>query len=203
MKLHHLSVLRHDDSAIPAICLAARQVLAITACLPLFVCSCDICDMDDNGDRPSDTDVASDSDSADETHGTGDDGQVFTVSGTVVRIAPVPPDNDGKGTLYVGALETCDQTMFKLLGATAIPNADVSDCDAALPYSITGLPSGTVHLVAFLDDDGNAQPTAPLPDAGDLVYAASVTDGVLNCIEVSIVGEDVNDVTITLNAVED
>lgn len=136
---------------------------------------------------------------------TGTDGSTgapaFSISGTVGRLRMATPVRgaDGIGTLYVGALQSCELTA-PLLAAAIVPDADFSSADAAVDYTIEGLADGTVHLALFLDDDGNADPMAPGPSPGDLVYATGVGDGILSCIEVEIAGADVQDVALTLTA---
>ena len=144
------------------------------------------CPMDDGNDDAND-DMASD--------------PTYSISGVVTRLesaAPLP-DDDGIGTLYVGALESCELTA-PLAGAGIVPMADFSSTDASVEYEIADLPDGTVHLALFLDDDGNADPMAAAPDPGDLVYATGVGDGILSCIEVTIDGEDAEDVDLVLTA---
>jgi hypothetical protein len=52
-----------------------------------------------------------------------------------------------------------------------LADADLSDPTTVLVYLIEGLPvrPEPYHVVAFLDDDGNASMDAPGPDMGDLV----------------------------------
>jgi hypothetical protein len=138
-----------------------------------------------------------------ETADTGDSTAASAaVSGTVSRTAPIAADGDGVGTLYVAAFQTCAHDGA-VLGVTVIPEADLSSESGSVPYSISNLPPGTVHLALFLDDDGNADPNAPLPDEGDLVYGVDAGDGVLNCVEVDLSAGDVSDQALELNLLEE
>jgi hypothetical protein len=125
------------------------------------------------------------------------------VTGAVSRSAPIARGNDGIGTLFVAALDLCDHVEGQLLGFAVVPQADLSADGAAVPFSIDELPRAAVHLASFLDDNGNADPAVPLPDAGDPVLAGDVHDGLLDCIEVDLSGGDAEDVAIDLNNVED
>jgi hypothetical protein len=124
------------------------------------------------------------------------------VSGEVTRSADIAEGNDGIGTLYVAAFDVCEHTGM-ILGAAIIPDADVSSADAAVPYAIKNLPRSTVYLAMFLDDNGNADPAAPLPDAGDLVYGTNAGDGILDCVTTELEGGDLENFSLELNLVED
>jgi hypothetical protein len=144
-----------------------------------------------------------DSDDDKETADTGDSAAATAaVSGTVSRTAPLAADGDGVGTLYVAAFQTCSHDGT-VIGAAIIPGADLSSEAGSVPFSIAGLPPGPVHLALFLDDDGNADPGAPLPDEGDLVYGVDAGDGVLNCVEVDLSAGDVSGVALELNLLEE
>jgi hypothetical protein len=114
------------------------------------------------------------------------------IAGTVSRAesAAIAAGRDGVGTLYVAAFAECSLAA-ELIGAVAIPDADVADPAAEVEFSIEDLPEGTVQLAFFLDDDGDADPTMPLPDGGDLVYADVAGDGVLSCVEAMVGDEDI------------
>ncbi|TPV95024.1 MAG: hypothetical protein B7733_12070 [Myxococcales bacterium FL481] len=132
---------------------------------------------DDDDDGPAHPPADTSQDTAEAT----EDGPA-TVAGHVIRLAttPLAADDDGVGTLYIAALETCDLTA-PLLGSAVIPNADFSQPEARVGFEIPDL-SQPVHLAVFLDDDLNADPQAPTPDPGDLSYAEQAGDGILSCI---------------------
>lgn len=125
----------------------------------------------------------------------------YAVSGSVTRTAMLPKDGDGVGTLVVGALATCDLAAPTILGAAIVPNADLSADGASVDFVVEPLPSGTVFLAAFLDDDGNLDPKNPLPDEGDPVLADVAGDGILTCVEVEVDDADVDGVQIDLNEI--
>ena len=158
------------------------RTAALMLCVLSLGAGCPMDDGDDAGD-----DMSSD--------------PTFSISGAVTRLESAEPlaDDDGIGTLYVGALESCELTA-PLAGAGVVPMADFSSADASVEYEIADLPDGTYHLALFLDDDGNADTMAPAPDPGDLVYATGVGDGILSCIEVTIDDGDVEEVDLVLTA---
>ena len=131
--------------------------------------------------------------------GGGAPAETAHASGTVSASAPVAEGNDGIGTLYVGAFDFCSHTEGVLLGAAIVADADLSQ---AVPFSIAKLPRNKVYLAGFLDDNENADPMAPLPDAGDLIYG-DPGDGILSCVEVDLAGGDVEGLNIDFNGVED
>ena len=141
------------------------------------------------------------SDAESSSEGTEGDAAVYSVSGSVTRTATLPKDGDGVGTLVVGALAECDLAAPVIFGAAIVPNADLSGDGASVDFVVEALPSGTVFLAAFLDDDGNLDPKNPLPDEGDPVLADVAGDGILTCVEVAIDDDDVTGVEIDLNEI--
>jgi hypothetical protein len=72
----------------------------------------------------------------------------------------IPPGQDGIGDLYVAVFDKnpiADSTA-KPIGNQLVKGANLASPSAKVPYSVGGLPTngGTVYVVAFLDDDGNA-----------------------------------------------
>jgi len=106
---------------------------------------------------------------------------VGSISGSVRRTSALAPGNDGIGTLYIGAFASCSHTA-PLLGKAIVSNANLSQACARVGFRIEALPRETVYLAAFLDDNGDANPAAPLPAAGDPVFASDVHDGILDCV---------------------
>ncbi|WP_434420848.1 hypothetical protein [Nannocystis pusilla] len=120
------------------------------------------------------------------------------------RTVDIAPDNDGEGTLFVAALDVCDLTGGgTVLGVAVVPDADFAPTDAAVPFTIEGLPRAEVQLALFLDDNGDAMPASPRPGPGDLVYTRSGGDGVLDCVAVALADGDVADIELALNVVEE
>lgn len=134
---------------------------------------------------------------------TGDEGATvdsYSVLGTVTRTDAATPTGDGIGTLYVGALHSCDLAA-PIAGAAAVPGADFSAAEAAVDFEIPDLAPGEYALVLFFDEDLDADPTMPLPDPGDLVYADVAGDGVLSCVAIVVDDEDVEALALELTAV--
>ncbi|MBL8941871.1 MAG: hypothetical protein JNK45_01935 [Myxococcales bacterium] len=143
---------------------------------------------------------ASTSSSSDDAGSSSTGAAAYTVSGVVTRLAtaPIAEGNDGIGTLYIGAFLACGHGEPPI-GVFALPGADFSSEANAVPWSIGGLPAGTVHFGLFLDDDGDAVLPAAEPDAGDPSYADDVCDGVLSCMSFVIEDADVLDAALVLN----
>ncbi|MBL4683769.1 MAG: hypothetical protein JKY37_04205 [Nannocystaceae bacterium] len=113
-----------------------------------------------------------------------------SISGTVRRgeAAMIAEGNDGVGTVGIAAFSECALDA-QLVGATVVLDADLSDLNTTIPWEIADVPPSTVHLAFFLDDNGDADPEAPAPGPGDLLFASGIGDGVLSCLEVTA-GED-------------
>jgi len=95
-----------------------------------------------------------------------------TLEGTVSRTAAIASKQDGIGDLYVGVFDKnpiTDQSA-KPIGNQLIKAANLAAPGAQVPYAIGSLPStgGTVFVIAFLDDDGNAS-SDQQPHKPDLV----------------------------------
>jgi hypothetical protein len=119
----------------------------------------------------------------------------------VKRTSPLARGEDGIGTLYLGAFAECDHTG-QVVGFFALPDADMSVEGSEVPFTIENISLETVYLASFLDDDLNADQTAPLPDAGDPVLADDVADGELTCVEVNVATGSTG-VVVELNMLED
>ncbi len=157
-------------------------------------------DTDTNTNTDTDTDGETETETETESGETGGPSANLSIEGTVRRTAPEFGDgNDGIGVLYVAALEECGLGA-PLLAATGVPMADLSG-DDAVAFVIEGLTETTAYLAVFLDDDLDADPQAPAPDGGDLVFADLVGDGVLRGVAVEVAGEGVDGVELVLNAV--
>ncbi len=109
----------------------------------------------------------------------------MSIGGVVSRPASteIADGNDGVGLLFIAAFDECALDA-EVLGTAAIPNADLSDPQTLLDWTIADLPGSPAHLAFFLDDNGDADPNVPRPGPGDLVFADGVGDGVLSCVEV-------------------
>jgi hypothetical protein len=111
------------------------------------------------------------------------------VRGAVVRVVPFGNMDDGIGDLYVGLLAACDQDAETVGDGDMIAGADFSMDGATVQYTIRQVPDGTHYVVAFLDDDLNADPEDPGPDLGDMATAEGLGP---KCVEVTVsAGADV------------
>jgi hypothetical protein len=138
-------------------------------------------------DEPSSETSASAGDDGgeDESSGGEEPGDPSTgVRGAVIRSVAPAVGQDAIGTLYVGLLVQCTADSEQAGGATPVENADLSADGSQVLYEVTGVAPGTYHLVAFLDDNLNADPAAPYADNADLVTADGFAPG---CVEVTIV----------------
>ena len=129
---------------------------------------------DDGGDESSGGDEASEDEGGDPSTG---------VRGAVIRSVSPAIGQDAIGTLYVGLLVECTADSEQAGGATPVENADLSVDGSQVLYEVTGVAAGTYYLVAFLDDNLNADATDPYADNADLVTAEGFAPG---CVEVTI-----------------
>jgi hypothetical protein len=165
------------------------------------VVGCSMMD-DDGGETPDPTGTGGNAGQGGQGAQGGQGGApAVTVSGVVTRAVPIAEGNDGVGLLFVAAFDEC-RLDGTILGTAIIPDADLSADDAEVPYEIRNLTANTVYLASFLDDNGDVDPEAPLPGEGDLVYGQDAEDGMLDCIEVTLDGQD-QVVDVPLDLVED
>lgn len=117
-----------------------------------------------------------------------------SLSGVVSRLdsAIIAAGRDGVGTVYIAALAECSLDAESVGGGAV--QADLSTAGSEVEFALNDLTvqdGETVHLAVFLDDDGNADPMAPAPGPGDILFADVVGDGVLSCVEASAGDDDV------------
>jgi hypothetical protein len=128
---------------------------------------------------------ASDDGGEEESSGGGEGGDPSTgVRGAVIRSVAPAAGQDAIGTLYVGLLVECTADSASAGGATPIEGADLSADGSQVLYEVTGIAAGTYYLVAFLDDNLNADAADPYADSADLVTAEGFAPG---CVEVTVV----------------
>lgn len=90
---------------------------------------------------------------------------------------------DGKGTLYVAMLESCDLRLPPV-GVAVVPNSDVSQ-GKRVTFQFESVASGHYFLAIFLDEQNLTPLGAPIPDKGDMVYSTTgFGDGQIDCVEV-------------------
>ena len=148
-------------------------------------------DADDGGeestsDDPPDPSASAGDDGGEaESSGGEEPGDPSTgVRGAVIRSVAPAVGQDAIGTLYVGLLVECTADSAQAGGATPVEGADLSADGSQVLYEVTGVAAGTYYIVAFLDDNLNADPNDPYADNADLVTAEGFAPG---CVEVTIV----------------
>jgi hypothetical protein len=153
---------------------------------------------DDDPQTSSDEDPGSTTDEPDTTAGstdppgdsssggpeTGGNG-LGSVRGAVIRSVEPAAGDDAIGDLYVGLLAECAQDAATVGDGDQIMGADLMAPGATVMYEIPNVPDGTFYVVAFLDDDMNADPVMGEPDTDDLVTADGFGPG---CVEVTVAG---------------
>lgn len=139
----------------------------------------------DDPPDPSAGDDAGDDAGEEESSGGGEAGGSPStgVRGAVIRSVAPAVGQDAIGTLYVGLLIECTADSEQAGGATPVMGADLSAEGSQVLYEVTGVAPGTYYLVAFLDDNLNADATNPYADNADLVTAEGFAPG---CVEVTI-----------------
>ena len=103
------------------------------------------------------------------------------VAGVVRRSAQ--PSGDAKGSVYIALFDqdpVAHKDTAKAVGNALVANADLSASGATVPYAIANVPprADDYYVIAFLDDNGNVDPTNPGaagPDKGDLVSLQGVS----------------------------
>lgn len=104
---------------------------------------------------------------------TGDTGDAVTNSivGSITRTAE--PTGSGMGSVYVAVFADNPITNMEaaVVGQAVLEDIDMTDASRAFTYIIEDVPvrPEAYHVIAFLDDDANADAAAPGPDMGDLV----------------------------------
>ena len=121
----------------------------------------------------------------------------YSVSGNFSRTAAayIFAGNDGIGDAYIGLLVSCDQTAMSVAGVT-VTDADISDTNSMVPYTIEGVPDGDYFLAGFFDDNQNADMMDPSPDQGDMAYSSGFS---IACVPVTVDGADVTGADIAFN----
>lgn len=145
---------------------------------------------DASGESSDDGDASSSSDESSET-----DGEGVRVAGVVSRSIAIDPEQDGRGTLYLGLMVSCD-AMAETLFSTVVMSSDLSAAGAEVDFTIEDVEPGTYYLTGFLDDNLNATDAEAGPDKGDIVAAEGFGPA---CSEVVVEAADVDGVALDLN----
>ncbi|MBW2261628.1 MAG: hypothetical protein JRG91_06605 [Deltaproteobacteria bacterium] len=116
--------------------------------------------------------------------------ETYSVSGTVGRdYATCPPLYGGIGTLCLHMLTDCTDISTEVASAT-VPSADMSWPTNTIDFTITDVPSGSLQLLAYHDDDESG--CNGTLTSGDF-YSGDM------CVAVTVDGADVTGVNITFN----
>lgn len=90
---------------------------------------------------------------------------------------------DGKGTLYVAMLKSCDLRLPPV-DVAIVPNSDVSK-DKRVSFKFESVAPGTYFFAIFLDEQNLTPVGAPIPDQDDIVYSTTgFGDGQIDCVQV-------------------
>lgn len=123
-----------------------------------------------------------------------------TVRGTITRSAELADDGDGLGTVHVGLTDVCaraDGTAPRLIASLEVPDADLSEQGATVPFELEVSHGGTLHAAAWFDDVVNAEQDEALPGKGDLAMFAGAAP---ICVPVELeLGSTVSGVELDLN----
>lgn len=143
--------------------------------------------------------------------GATSDRQMYSISGTVTRsieldpnlwmcrLAPLfsgfgPERCDAKGDIYLHLMHECPSLSGCLPGIIAeaiIPDGDLSQDGASIPFEIKNVPSGTYYLSGFMDDAPNIFNPLDISETGDLVMFGETAP---RCVEVIVSDGDVSGV---------
>ena len=146
-----------------------------------------------------------------EEEGAASDPKTYSVSGTVTRsteldpglwmcrFAPLisgfgPERCDAKGDIYLQLMPQCPSLsgcLPPILAETVIPDADLSENGASIPFEMRDLPNGTYYLSGFMDDAPNLFNPLEIAETGDLVMFGGAAP---RCEEVIVSGRDVSGV---------
>lgn len=144
--------------------------------------------------------------------------QTYSISGTVTRsiepdpslwmcrFAPLisgfgPERCDAKGDIYLHVMHECPSLsgcLPEIIGETIIPDADLSESGASIPFEIANLPNGTYYLSGFMDDAPNIFNPLDISETGDLVMFG---DAAPRCEEVIVSARHVSGVTANFDSV--
>ncbi|UJR81559.1 hypothetical protein [Sandaracinus amylolyticus] len=121
-----------------------------------------------------------------------------SLMGVVTRSAM--PMAGGRGHLYIAIFDR--DPVLDRDGATVVANGLVMDADmsasgARIVYSVLGIPprAEPYYVVAFLDDNGNADTSDPRragPDRGDLVSLMGLSSPQVTVSSATVVARDID-----------
>ena len=138
----------------------------VSLLLPLGLAGCFF---DTSGD-PADIDDGG-TDTGDDTS-TSDAGGSAGLSGTITISAGLNAGSYAEGTVFFAFMEECPSMSNQspaILFSAAEESMDLSTEGASRLFALNGAPATTGYLWAFLDSNGNADPSAPDPDTDDAI----------------------------------
>jgi len=144
-----------------------------------------------------------------EEEGPPSDQKTYSISGTVTRsidldpslwickYAPLfsgfgPEKCDAKGDIYLHLMHTCPSLsgcLPEIIAEAIIPDADLSEDGASIPFEIKNLPNGTYYLSGLVDDAPNIFNPPDISETGDLVMFGETAP---KCVEVIVDDGDVS-----------
>jgi hypothetical protein len=144
--------------------------------------------------------------------------ETYSVSGTVTRsvdldpriwmcriarwISGNPPQVcDAKGDVYLHVMDECPSLsgcLVDIISEVIIPDADLSEDGASIPFEATGIPDGTYYLSGLLDDAPNIFNPVDISETGDLVMFGLAAP---RCVEVTVSGGNVTGVNADFDSV--
>jgi hypothetical protein len=144
------------------------------------------------GAEPTTNGGSSESDGSDPTGGessSGDPGTVHSISGSVIRtVEPTTGHPEWVGSVTVGVFVQCLVNPFvpgNLVGGVLLSDADLSQPDAEVAYTVDGISDGTWYLLAFLDGDGDGQ-LGPNDISSGVCSVAVVEGGPVEDVDLAI-----------------
>jgi len=136
-----------------------------------------------------------------------DDGNLYTVTATVIRSVKITLldrilfGTDGIGPLHIALVDECftsEGSIGSLVTERHFDEVDLSKEDAAFSFSFDPVPNGVYYINGFIDDVTDATEERPLPAVGDLVSFHDLGPG---CTKVIVNGSDVTADPYPLNMI--
>lgn len=129
--------------------------------------------------------------------------ETYSVSGAVTR--SVEPDpamgGDARGDVYLQLMDECPSLsgcLTEVISNIEMPDVDLSEDGASVPFEATGVPNGTYYLSGLMNDAPNTVNPENISETGDLVMFGLAAP---RCVEVTVSGGDVTGVNADFNSV--
>ena len=136
-----------------------------------------------------------------------DDGNVYTVTATVIRTVKISLLNrillgtDGAGPLRIALVDECFDSQGssgEVISERSFDEVDLSAEGSEFTFEFDPAPNGIYYINGFIDDVTDATEERPLPGRGDLVSFRDLGPG---CTKVIVSGADVTADPYELNMV--